>query len=237
MLAGTAAGRWWAPLPRSGARFGSSFPAVAGEGQKGGASPERRLSMNAFPRTRTRAVLLHVHALAAARVRVRVRARLTPPGERERRCSGSDSASVAESMGLRPTTASAAAAISSPQPASTEAPANTSSSRWRLRRPARRRRWRAGLRAGGAGSSHRPRARGPAGRRVGAAHSGHLPAAYWEQPFFLCGADRFQVWRLDCWVVTAHSFDDTHFRIAAQPLPFSEAILAETEALLRSACR
>jgi hypothetical protein len=63
-----------------------------------------------------------------------------------------------------------------------------------------------------------------------------LPAAYWEQPFFLGGADRFLVWRLDCWVVTAHSFDDTHFRIAAQPRPFSEAILAEMEALLRAAC-
>ena len=36
--------------------------------------------------------------------------------------------------------------------------------------------------------------------------------------------------------ITAHSFDDTHFTIAAQPVPFSEAILAESGDLLLAEC-
>lgn len=65
-----------------------------------------------------------------------------------------------------------------------------------------------------------------------------LPAAYWEIPTntSLEGADRYLVWQLGCWVVTAHSFDDTHFRIAAQPVPFSEAILAVAGDLLLAEC-
>ena len=66
-----------------------------------------------------------------------------------------------------------------------------------------------------------------------------LPAAYWEIPSTVThygGADRYLVWQLGCWVITAHSFDDTDFRIAAQPAPFSEAILAESGDLLLAEC-
>lgn len=65
-----------------------------------------------------------------------------------------------------------------------------------------------------------------------------LPASYWEIPTntSLDGADRYLVWQFGCWVVTAHSFDDTHFQIAAQPVPFSEAIFAAAGDLLLAEC-
>jgi len=66
-----------------------------------------------------------------------------------------------------------------------------------------------------------------------------LPAAYWVVPNHSVtntGADRYLVWQLGCWLITAHSFDDTHFQIAAQPVPFSEAILVEAGARLLAEC-
>jgi hypothetical protein len=66
-----------------------------------------------------------------------------------------------------------------------------------------------------------------------------LPAAYWEVPFepgFFDGAHRYLVWQLGCWVITAHSFDDTSYRLAAQPVPFSEAILDAAGDLLLARC-
>jgi hypothetical protein len=65
-----------------------------------------------------------------------------------------------------------------------------------------------------------------------------LPAAYWEFPHWLQlgGLERYLVWQLGCWVVTVHNFDDTHFLIAPQPAPFSEAILAAAGDLLLAEC-
>jgi hypothetical protein len=65
-----------------------------------------------------------------------------------------------------------------------------------------------------------------------------LAAAYWSVPINMGrgGGDRYLVWRLGCWVITAHTFDDTDFRIAAQPVPFSEAILAEAGDSLLAEC-
>ncbi len=66
-----------------------------------------------------------------------------------------------------------------------------------------------------------------------------LPAAYWVVPNDTVtdgGADRYLVWQPGCWLITAHSFDDTHFQIAAQPVPFSEAILAEAGGRLLAEC-
>ena len=63
-----------------------------------------------------------------------------------------------------------------------------------------------------------------------------LPAAYWVIPNHTItddGRDRYLVWQLGCWVITAHSFDDTHFEIAADPVAVSDAIfLAAGEELL-----
>lgn len=65
-----------------------------------------------------------------------------------------------------------------------------------------------------------------------------LPAAYWEFPHYLQlgGLERYLVWQLGCWVVTVHNFDDTHFLIAPQPVPFSEAILTAAGDLLLAEC-
>jgi hypothetical protein len=63
-----------------------------------------------------------------------------------------------------------------------------------------------------------------------------LPAAYWETPFRLDGANRYLVWQLGCWIVTAHNFDDTHFQISRHPIPFSNAILATVGDLLLERC-
>ena len=63
-----------------------------------------------------------------------------------------------------------------------------------------------------------------------------LLAAYWQIPFGGGGANRYLVWQLDCWVVNAHNFDDTHFEISSHPIPFSEAILAEAGELLSANC-
>ena len=72
----------------------------------------------------------------------------------------------------------------------------------------------------------------------GAARSFHeLPAAFWETPFgSFDGANRYLVWQLDCWVVTVHSFDDTHFSVAPQPVTLSDAIIAAASELLRGEC-
>ncbi len=66
-----------------------------------------------------------------------------------------------------------------------------------------------------------------------------LPAAYWVVPndnISDGGADRYLIWQLGCWLITAHSFDDTHFQIAAPPVPFSEAILADAGERLLAEC-
>jgi hypothetical protein len=66
-----------------------------------------------------------------------------------------------------------------------------------------------------------------------------LPAAYWEVPFYIStfgGADRYLVWQLECWVVRAHSFDDTSYLLAPPVVPVSEALLAEAGDFLRSRC-
>jgi hypothetical protein len=66
-----------------------------------------------------------------------------------------------------------------------------------------------------------------------------LPAAYWLVPYDTTtygGAYRHLIWQLGCWVISAHSFDDTHFEIAAQPVPFSEAILVQAGEFLVAEC-
>jgi len=62
-----------------------------------------------------------------------------------------------------------------------------------------------------------------------------LPAAYWETPFHE-GANRYLVWQLGCWVVSVHSFDDTHFAIAPQPFPLSEVVFSDARDLLLTEC-
>ena len=63
-----------------------------------------------------------------------------------------------------------------------------------------------------------------------------VPAAYWETPFHSEGADRYLVWQLGCWVVSVHSFDDTHFAIAPQPFALSEAVFSNARELLLAEC-
>lgn len=69
-------------------------------------------------------------------------------------------------------------------------------------------------------------------------------AAYGERPFHYsgtcvgndCGRIRELVWRLDCWVATMRSSDDTHFILALDPLSLSQDILASAGEQLRGAC-
>ncbi len=64
-----------------------------------------------------------------------------------------------------------------------------------------------------------------------------LPAVYWEMPFpELGGAHRNLVWRLGCWVISAHSFDDTIYRLAPQVLPVSERLYADIGDVLLDQC-
>jgi hypothetical protein len=66
-----------------------------------------------------------------------------------------------------------------------------------------------------------------------------LPAAYWSVliPMGRGGGNRYLVWRLGCWVITAHTFNVSDIRLAAQPVPFSDAILAEAGESLLAECR
>jgi hypothetical protein len=67
-----------------------------------------------------------------------------------------------------------------------------------------------------------------------------LPAAYDVKPFpytkDLGGEYRILVWRLDCWVATVTSFDDTSYRYAPDPTALSEALLDAGREELVAAC-